>query len=348
MGSPLWGHLCVVATQLVKKLKKENGQPDEADMLQVASTLCSVMGKDCLKIMNSLPTLTEADRQNPGRIKDELRAHFVPQRHVLFERYKFNSASQQATDTVDSYLVRLRQLAGSCDFGTLNSRAAFPNGPQSGPSGAHLGPNFAQLGPNRGPHGMLLRKDSLIRDRLVIGTTDTSTRDRLLRERPVPDLTRCAESLRASELSRAHKREMEGRPDSHGATSVEFVKNNVRKPQGKGKWTPSFQKSAKKGGICGYCGYSSHNRSECPARSAKCNSCRKMGHYAVVCGSKGGTKGKVREIAQDAQGSGEEFLGTLTADKKNHWKAVVKVNDEKCVFKLDTRAEVTVLAQDEP
>ena len=239
-----WGHY-VVATQLVKKLKKENGQPDEAGMLQVASTLCSVMGKDCLKIMNSLPTLTEVDRRNPGRIKDELRAHFVPQRHVLFERYKFNSASQQATDTVDSYLVRLRQLAGSCDFGTL--------------------------------------KDSLIRDRLVIGTTDTSTRDRLLRERPVPDLARCAESLRASELSRTHKREMEGRPDSHGATSVEFVKNNVRKPQGKGKWTPSFQKSAKKGGKCGYCGYSSHNRSECPARSAKCNSCGKMGHYAVVC-----------------------------------------------------------------
>ena len=77
-----WGHY-VVATELVKKLKKENGQPDEAGMLQVASTLCSVMGKDCLKIMNSLPTLTEAARRNPGRIKDELRAHFVPQRHVL-------------------------------------------------------------------------------------------------------------------------------------------------------------------------------------------------------------------------------------------------------------------------
>ena len=222
-----WGHY-VVATQLVKKLKKDNGQPDEAGMLQVASTLCSVMGKDCLKIMNSLPTLTEVDRRNPGRIKDELRAHFVPQRHVLFERYKFDTASQQATDTVYTYLVRLRQLAESCDFGTL--------------------------------------KNSLIRDRLVIGTTDASMRDRLLRGRPVPDRAHCAESLRASELSRAHKREMEGRPDSHGATSVEFVKNNVRKPQGKGKWTTSFQKSAKKGGKCGYCGYCSPNRSECPAQ----------------------------------------------------------------------------------
>ena len=111
-----WGHY-VIAAQLVKKLKKDNGQPDEADILQVASTLCSVMGRDCLKVMNSLPTLTEADHRNPGRNKEELKAHFVPQRHVLFERYKFNSASQQATDTVDCYLVRLRQLAESCKFG---------------------------------------------------------------------------------------------------------------------------------------------------------------------------------------------------------------------------------------
>ena len=99
-----WGHY-VVATQFVKKLKKENGQPDKYGMLQVASILCSVMGKDCLKNMNRLPTLTEAYRQNPGRIKDEFRAHFVPQRQVLFERYKFNTASQQATDTGDTYLV---------------------------------------------------------------------------------------------------------------------------------------------------------------------------------------------------------------------------------------------------
>ena len=45
------------------------------------------------------------------------------------------------------------------------TQAAFPNGPQSGPSGAHLGPNFAQLGPNRGPHGMLLGKAALLRQK---------------------------------------------------------------------------------------------------------------------------------------------------------------------------------------
>ena len=67
-----------------------------------------------------------------------------------------------------------------------------------------------------------------------------------------------------------------------------------------------------------------------------------------MCGSKSGTKGKIREIAQEEQGSGEGFLGTLTTDKKNYWQTVVLVNKQKCKFKLDTGAEVTVLVQDEP
>ena len=61
-----------------------------------------------------------------------------------------------------------------------------------------------------------------------------------------------------------------------------------------------------------------------------------------------GKWGKIREIAWEEQGSGEELLGTLTTDKKNYWQTAVHVNKQKCKFKLDTGAEVTVLAQDEP
>ncbi|PFX34820.1 Retrovirus-related Pol polyprotein [Stylophora pistillata] len=50
--------------------------------------------------------------------------------------------------------------------------------------------------------------ESLIRDRLVISTRDSATRDRLLREHPVPNLTRYIEALRASELSRKHKEQL--------------------------------------------------------------------------------------------------------------------------------------------
>ena len=94
--------------------------------------------------------------------------HFMPQKHLLFERVKFGFTNQTEHETIDQYVVRLRQLAEPCEFEGLC--------------------------------------ESLIRDRLVIGTRDSATRDRLLRKRPVPGLTRCIEALRTSKLSRKTQR----------------------------------------------------------------------------------------------------------------------------------------------
>ena len=65
---------------------------------------------------------------------------------MLYERFVFNSAVQKAGESIDEFVLRLRKLADTCEFGEL--------------------------------------KDSLIRDHLVIGTTDEGGCERLLRERP--------------------------------------------------------------------------------------------------------------------------------------------------------------------
>ncbi len=106
--------------------------------------LCSVMGGDCLKIMESISTLTADDKKDPANILLALKTHFMPEPHVLFERYKFNIATQPENEQADQFLVRLRQLSETCEYGDL--------------------------------------KDSLIRDRLVIGSHDQNSCDRLMRE----------------------------------------------------------------------------------------------------------------------------------------------------------------------
>ena len=139
----------------------------------VAAALCTVVGADCKRIMNSLPSLSAADKKDPTRIVQKLKKHFIPQRNVLYERFVFNSAVQKPGETIDEYVVCLRHMAESCEFGT--------------------------------------RKDSLIRDRIVIGTTDDGGRERLLRERPVPNLEKAIKSLRAFEISRIHKQVIRGK-----------------------------------------------------------------------------------------------------------------------------------------
>ena len=210
------------------------------------------MGMDCVKVMNSLTTLSADDKKDSEKILDALTSHFIPQKHLLFERVKFGFANQTDRETIDQYVVRLRQLAESCEFESL--------------------------------------RESLIRDRLVIGTRDSSTRDRLLRERPVPSLARCIEALRASELSRVHKEQFKDVVDPAHTIHASDKRRLKENRKGSGKHsrenTRSFNKSSKGNSksSCKFCG-TDHplDRAKCPASGKTCHKCGKQGHFAVKC-----------------------------------------------------------------
>ena len=72
----------------------------------------------------------------------------VPQKNVVFERFKFNNSFQSPNETVDSYINNLRYLASTCEFGALT--------------------------------------DELIRDRLVIGVKESSLKEKIT-ERAKPN-----------------------------------------------------------------------------------------------------------------------------------------------------------------
>ena len=95
-------------------------------------------------------------------ILDKVQEHFAPSRNVLHERYLFHTADQQANETVDQYVIRLRQLAEKCKFTQLETE--------------------------------------MIRDRLVLRTKDKAARARLFRKKEC-DVKRAIESLRISELT---------------------------------------------------------------------------------------------------------------------------------------------------
>ena len=99
-----------IATGLQAKEKKADGSPDTVALKQSAATLCAVMGADCLKVATTLPTLSDADLEKPTTIITALSNHFTPQRHVLFERYKFNTAVQAPDESCDQFCIRLRRL----------------------------------------------------------------------------------------------------------------------------------------------------------------------------------------------------------------------------------------------
>ena len=295
-----WNYYCI-ATQLNTKLKTPAGNPDPAGMQLVAATLCAVIGIDGLRVMKSLPNLSEEDKKDPDRILQELRGHFIPQRHVLFERYKFNIATQK-DESADEFLIRLRQLAESCEFEAL--------------------------------------KDSLIRDRLVIGTSDEVCRDRLLHIRPVPDLNRCIELLRASELQKSHKQVMSVGKELQPVDHIQ----SKRKPWQKKK---TVQMKPLDNAACRWCGKSPrHSRNDCKAKETKCHQCGKMGHYAKVCISS--EFKSVQEVkGDDVDYVDIPFLGEVKTSN-DFWTANLQVNQRPTTFKLDSGVGATIVGNRTP
>ncbi|XP_076038210.1 uncharacterized protein LOC143023540 [Oratosquilla oratoria] len=324
-------HYYTIATDLQLKLKNDDGTDNTKGMEKVAATLCIVMGPECKKVMNSLPSLTEQDKKNPARIIEELQKQFVPQRHVLYERFLFHSATQRSNESVDEYVLRLRQLSESCEFGTV--------------------------------------KDSLIRDRTVVGTTDEAGRERLLRERPVPDLDKVIQSLKAAEISRLHKQVIAGKVEAtveytnkrKGASTSSTKKlvhnrnlhKDVRKPPkpkqtGKKRGESPFKASGFSPPRCRWCGNTDgHFRKNCPARNSKCHICAHVGHYASAC-LKSKSIHEIDEDDCDELVDNSFMLGEVKSASENFWSVDVTIDRKVTNFKLDCGSKVTIVSDKTP
>ena len=157
---------------------------------------------------------------------------------------------QTEHETIEQYVVRLRQLAESCEFEGLC--------------------------------------ESLIRDRLVIGTRDSSSRDRLLSERPVPGLTKFIEALRDSELSRKHKEQLKDAvsdpQNTIHAAEKQSPGNKKQSRRNRGHESKQSKQEKTSARQCKFCGINHpYERVKCPASGKACLKCGKQGHFAVKC-----------------------------------------------------------------
>ena len=106
------------------------------------ATLRGIMGKDCYNIYKRLAL--EKEKERVTSILDGLEKYFKPALNVTYERFIFNSCDQKSHETMDEYINKLRGLSETSEFGTL--------------------------------------RDSLIKDRKVLGTKNNQVRVTLLNQ----------------------------------------------------------------------------------------------------------------------------------------------------------------------
>ena len=287
---------------------------DQKDKIIQVATLKSFMGIECKKILKRLQ-LSEDEMKDPKTILDKLQDHFLPVRNILYERYVFHNTDQLAHETIDQFVIKLRQLAEPCQFGTL--------------------------------------EDESVRDRLVLGCKDSTARTRLFREKDC-DLKKAIESLRISEVTSKQLKRIERDETQEPVNFVKKETTNkfdVRKQHTESKKNNSFGMQVKDGQQCRYCGgRHERDKKKCPAFGKTCRRCGKFNHFQSVCQQ----KHTVHQVQEESSTDDEivyciETVGAVEHKRgKKNFFVPLRFNDDsgetKVSCQLDTGATCNVIS----
>lgn len=245
------------------------GLHKKSDEIRVCSLL-NVIGKDGVDMYETFHWDQEGDAMKIANVLEKFEERCVPARNETYERYVFFKREQSSSESLDCYITTLIKLSETCGFGTL--------------------------------------RESLVRDRLILGVKDGKVREKLLGKRDL-DLNKAIEILKASEVT--HYRATEISEESSVQESINTLKparnrqSKLSSPRGKPK--PAFARPTsskhypvkKNNGNeqeCKFCGRNHPmERNKCPAFGQSCNNCGKKGHFAAKC-RRGSTWLRVKQL----------------------------------------------------
>ena len=208
-----------IASRLIKQGNEER-----------TATLLACLGPDALEIVDGLNFASDEERTNPDIVIQKLETFCIGETNETYERYQFNKRNQELNESIDSYVAVLRNLAKTCNYGTL--------------------------------------EENLIRDRIVMGIRENSTRKRLLQESELT-LNRCIDICRANESTAIQLKAIGNEEDV----------NVVKKKSVHG--SKGVQKRVSKDIDCKYCGRKHIRKKEdCPAWGKSCCKCGMQNHFA--------------------------------------------------------------------
>ena len=276
----------------------------------------NVIGREGVQMFDTF-TFDEASHESADNLDHVLakyESRCLPQRNETYERYLFNKREQEPGESIDQYCTALMRLSEYCGFTTL--------------------------------------RDSLIRDRLILGVKNDRARKKLLEQKDLTldkalDILRTAEltEIRASEISteEANVNRVKLRKTKSPNSRTEDNKSHMKKmekkqiPPFKPKEKGAFSKSRAppvRSRECKFCGTAHEmKKSACPAVGKKCIKCGKEGHFAKKCGYSSVNHVEDCEIFSHKPSS------------KSAYVTVLLNNEAEVQLQIDTGASCNILPQ---
>ena len=230
--------------------------------------------------------------------------------NVTYERYVFNRRVQESGERFDVFLGDVRRLARSCDFTAV--------------------------------------EESMIRDRIVVGIRDDSTRHKLLQIRDLT-LVKAIDICKASEAAGKQMKAIAGSDQVQSLRSVRKPetcdrlrdKSCVRRSRDDSREPVRAKSPARR---CKYCDRKHELLKEaCPAYGKVCRRCSRKNHFESVCQSKATGNRNVRHNVHETDA--DEQLLTLGDEDTDRWYTRLKIGDKTVRFLLDCGATVNLIPE---
>ncbi|UYV84627.1 K02A2.6-like, partial [Cordylochernes scorpioides] len=207
------------------------------------ATLLHCLGPNVQRIFFNLPD----EKENYEQTKMALDKYFTPHKNVVTERFKFRQRVQKDDESIDNYLISLRELSKSCEFGNLEA--------------------------------------DMIRDQIIEKCNNKKLKEKLLQQENLT-LSKTIDIARMLEISRKEIRLLELQYDQtldrvQNKPKKHYNANNFNKGRFTNQGTPSFSGASKP--KCYRCGLDTHSAQECGAKKMTCSYCNKLGHLFRAC-----------------------------------------------------------------
>ena len=193
---------------------------------------------------------------------------YIKPKNEIFARHLLATRRQRADESLDEFLLALKQLSVDCNFRSVSAEQY---------------------------------KDESVRDAYITGLQSNFIRQRLLENKTL-DIITAHDQARALDLAQKNSESyiQSGHlacaaSNTHCATTIDqnlsqstcnsYVNTTTNQKSQQNNERFHYDKEARAVGTqkCFFCGNKRHSRQICPARNASCQRCFKKGHFAKVC-----------------------------------------------------------------
>ena len=278
------------------------------------------IGSEALKTFNGFSFDDESDRKKLDKVIEKFEEYTIGRINETFERYRFNSRNQEPSEGIDAYVSALRNLAKTCNFGSLHN--------------------------------------SLVRDRIVFGVQSKHTRQKLLQERKLT-LEKCIDICRSNEATSSQMKEIASGSNLEAVNKVEDPTRDkgrswqCDRKQRNDRNEQSRDNTTRVTKTCHFCGNKHEmNKKKCPAWGKQCQKCNGRNHFASVC-KKDRRINHIMEDETDTD-SDVEFITSICLEEEyisqvsdNEYPkeiyAEMIINGSSLSFQVDCGASVNIL-----